>query len=151
MLVQRAPPRAFRDALRFVTSQLHCIQKVAEAYWQALPINIRKYEQNIAIGLPDVLKLAFSCGETKQAEQQNKQKPKEQLLLLNSAEGQLKPFCHHQRQRQVWQCQLCGQRTPTEAPVLKLDAVISARQTSDMVKLFRGQTFCNLEQMAIWR
>lgn len=165
---------------------LHCIQKVAEAYWQALPINILKYGQNFAIGLPGVLKviqtpeygafsncvrqaeydsmhmlenvdnvphlvdghwnttplqalmhtqccqmqlplqnpqrsvrdsytvtlkvqhwrksreswlhsrkqetsrqLTFSCSKTKQAGQQNKQKPKQQLLLLNSAEAPL--------------------------------------------------------------
>ena len=36
---------------------LECIQKIAEAYWQALPIKTLKYGQHVAKGLPGVLKV----------------------------------------------------------------------------------------------
>ena len=36
---------------------LQCIQKLAQAYWQALPINTLKYGTNFVQGLPNVLKV----------------------------------------------------------------------------------------------
>ncbi len=36
---------------------LQCIQKLAQAYWQALPINKLKYGMNFVQGLPNVLKV----------------------------------------------------------------------------------------------
>ena len=39
------------------TEVLQCIQKIAEAYWQALPINVLKYGQDFVRGLPGILEV----------------------------------------------------------------------------------------------
>ncbi len=36
---------------------LHSMQKLAEAYWQALPVNVLKYGMNVVAGLPSVVEV----------------------------------------------------------------------------------------------
>jgi len=53
---------------------LQCIQKLAQAYWQALPINILKYGMKFVQGLPNVVRImqmpeyAFFSDKVRQAE-----------------------------------------------------------------------------------